>query len=231
MGLDFYVGTLSRYHSREWQTELQRDWGAHTVYIGLKPGEKPPDLDLASRVVEAWRRAMGKSLRLRLDWSESPDQPYFTEQALWPCFHALRLWAACDDQGVPPAAAASTPPADWDKHPALKRYQNDQVRTRYSQLLLWVYVWLPLKQPVSVFEAESPGGARMRYGNVRELLEQLKLLNRRTWRFPDGPEEEVRKNAVKESSDLDGCARHAWLQMRRFAELAVKLSLPMVLDY
>jgi hypothetical protein len=102
MGLDLYVGTLSRYHSGDWETQLQK-WARENGvgYQRVNPTDSgdsgPSTVDLVG-VVQAWRselsRRLGQELGTSLEWDERPEAPCFSLQLGWDPYADLLLWAA-----------------------------------------------------------------------------------------------------------------------------------------
>jgi hypothetical protein len=101
MGLDIFVGTLTRYYSGQWETVVQQafadddDIGVLVVRPSSPDAETDPEA-IRPAVLE-WRRqlsdAFGAHLQEPLDWNESPEAPYFTDKPGRRCFNALVSWA------------------------------------------------------------------------------------------------------------------------------------------
>ena len=106
MGLDVYVGSLTRYNSGDWELIAQkvaREMGVPFQVIrpdGETSEAIPPDE--TKRVIFEWRNSISKALGTLLDWDESPHSPYFTDKPDFDGYMALLLWAACAEQSVPP---------------------------------------------------------------------------------------------------------------------------------
>jgi hypothetical protein len=88
VGLDVYVGTLTRYYTGDWDTLLQqlgREAGAR-VEVARRPDERggwlrrlvdrfrPTGPAAATRAVEQWRKELSREVCAPLDWSEASDQ-------------------------------------------------------------------------------------------------------------------------------------------------------------
>src|SRR5688572_18597938 len=129
MGLDVYVGTLTRYYTGDWETLIQRAGRAAGLRVVVQRPEAPRGgwlsrlVDLlrprgpaaARRDVDRWRRDLGRKIAAPLDWSEEPEQEYFTDKPGWEGYGALLLWAAYDE--LPKARRAETA-ASWDSDSA-----------------------------------------------------------------------------------------------------------------
>ena len=75
MGLDVYVGSLTRYYAGDWETIVQQTareqgFSAEIVRASEPPEDAITDPDTIRELVEAWQRL------LELDWNESPEAPY-----------------------------------------------------------------------------------------------------------------------------------------------------------
>jgi hypothetical protein len=103
MGLDIYVGSLTRYYRRDWETVVQqagRESGMEVQIIFS--GETVPDPDLSEDETRAaildWRANLDKELTQYLseglNWSEESSTLYFTDKPDWNGYGALMLWCA-----------------------------------------------------------------------------------------------------------------------------------------
>src|SRR5262245_32541171 len=115
MGLDVYVGSLTRYYTGDWETIVQQ-WGRQNgvpvtvVRAGQSPGgggsvwerlfkrNAPSPAEKTRIAVIGWRgqiaRVLGREAALSFDWDESAASPYFTDKPDWAGFGALLLLAA-----------------------------------------------------------------------------------------------------------------------------------------
>jgi len=105
LGLDVYVGPLTRYYTGDWKLITQQAAEAEGVeFHVIRQNERPPDAitdqGQVLSAVTAWRDALvaaaGGDLP-RLDWDDSPTREYFTDKPDWDGYWALRLLAARDE--------------------------------------------------------------------------------------------------------------------------------------
>ncbi len=235
MGLDIYVGSLTRYYSGNWQTIVQQSAAEQGLDIRM---DRPPppnalrDSTAARAAVVQWRDAMsqglGKHIEGALDWDESDGAPYFTDKPAWDCYGDLVLWAAYEEQPnlKRPAAAVE----DWTKDPAFLASTSEKFHSRYSQLLHNTELWLPCPFPFT-FVAKDVGGNQVGIGSSVALGEQLRSLNQRTWRADPSLLERWRKEGADFGAPLETGARFAFSLMLALTDLAVQHGLPMKLDY
>ena len=104
MALDVYVGTLTRYYTREWENVAQRQAREQGLKYTLISPDGPwdklekPDPTEVSTVIERWREALnqglGENISQPLSWDESANAPYFTDRPSYQGYSGLQLWAA-----------------------------------------------------------------------------------------------------------------------------------------
>jgi len=111
MGLDVYVGPLSRYYAGDWETIVQQVAKGSGIAVEIvRP--KPPRRGwfkklrdglhffrpTAEESVRRWRKRLRRDLGISdLDWNEDPETEYMTDKPAWDCYGALVLWAAYDE--------------------------------------------------------------------------------------------------------------------------------------
>lgn len=186
MGLDVYVGSLTRYYARDWETIVQRlgrEHGFEVQMIGA-PDESDAITDPESirESVCAWRdmltAGLGEALDAPLDWDESNESPYFTDKPAWDCYTSLKLWGAYAEQTelIRPTAFVS----DLASDEAYTKCTEPDFPSEFAQLLRDVEIWLPHDFEFT-FRAPDVGGREMEFGSAVALRRQLDELNRRTW--------------------------------------------------
>src|SRR5262249_42587409 len=111
MGLDVYVGSLTRYYTGDWKTKLQQmapELGIPVRVIRPTPRQswfrsifdhiRPKGPTPAAKVVQQWQSRLRHELGLEeIHWNENPAAEYFTDKPAWDCYGALVLWAAYDE--------------------------------------------------------------------------------------------------------------------------------------
>lgn len=236
MGLDVYVGTLTRYYARAWETTVQRlarekGWELEVVRPDGPPPPAPDPHDVEPAMI-AWRAALNESLgshlSMPLDWVEGMAPPYFTDKPAWDCYSALLVWAAHEEQGDPHLPAVA--PEDWTSDPAVRRSEAEGFESRYGQLLYGPEWWLPGDYGFT-FRTPAPTGTPVVMGATGTLAAQLRELNARTWRADDATIDAWRRDGADFGAPLERSARLAFAVFTRMVEEAEAHRLPMLLDY
>jgi hypothetical protein len=236
VGLDIYVGTLTRYYAREWQTILQQaapELGVEVRVVRPTQAEDtitdPAELE---QVVTAWRDQLAGGLRKHVAvpvvWNEGMDAPYFTDKPAWDCYAALMIWAAHEehrDIELPQVA-----PDDWSEHPAVARSQATDFKSRYKQLLNGPELWLPVDFDFT-FRTEDAAGVSVEIGSVRALAAQLRQLNDRTWQADEAMIEQWRRKGAEHGAPLEISAQFGFAIFDTLVRSALEHQLPMKLDY
>lgn len=245
MGLDIYVGSLTRYFTHDWRTIVQQlaECGEGPDVQIIRPDgadDAVTDPEEIRSAILAWRQGLSAGLAAHLaaplDWDESGSTPYFTDKPAWDCYGALLLWAAYSEHGdlVKPLANPVCSPegemGDWHRDPAFQRSVAEGYRTRYGQLLHDVEVWLPAGYDFT-FGAPWVTGDPRRFGACGALVSQLDDLNARTWRATPEDLVEWRRNGADHGAPLEVAAQFAFGLMRDLAGKATEGRLPMLLDY
>lgn len=232
MGLDIYVGSLTRYYCRDWESAVQRlgrDMGiAVKVIAPSRDHAPPPTADEARSIISPWmqklRQSAAKSGITVREWDEHTND-YFTDKPAWDCYDALRLWAARDEH---PAGFLSRlrPARGIDADPSLKKSVALASNGRYHQIVSGAEFWLPIEQNV-VFNSVDPTMNPTRFGSTICLQQQLRLLNERTWRS----NAMAATSGEREPTSMADKARSAWQILTSLVDQACAYSLPMKLDY
>ena len=103
MGLDVYVGPLSRYYAGDRETIVQQVAKGSGIAVEIvRP--KPPRRGwfkklrdglhffrpTAEESVRRWRNRLRRELGISdLDWNEDPETEYMTDKPAWDCYGAL----------------------------------------------------------------------------------------------------------------------------------------------
>ena len=244
MGLDIYVGSLTRYFARDWKTVIQQaseSQGIPVEVVRVNESEGAvTDPEELRPAVLAWRQGLSQGLSAHgvqpLEWDESGRAPYFTDKPAWDCYGALILWAAYSEH--PELSRPSANPlhlpgrktGDWHNDEAYRRIGADGFRTRYGQLLRDVEVWLPGEFDFT-FDAQWLTGKPVRIGASRHLFRQLADLNASTWNAAESELERWRRDGAEVLAPLEVSARFAFSVLNHLAGKAVEHRLPMLLDY
>lgn len=234
MSLDVYVGSLTRYFLRTWETEAQRWAREEGLDDQLVPAPEPlpPQEPLAvQKLVENWRAGVEAELKDRagcaLDWAEHAEAPYFTGRPSWECYGHLLLLAAYDE--FPGAERPKGPVPHWEQDTLYLRAAAGS--KRYPQLLRGAVWWLPCDFDW-MFLAEDPGGHERGIGSSVKLLSELEALNQRTFQLDTPTLASVRQAGTpKRGADLETGAKFALALCTELARLSVAKRLPYLLDF
>ena len=221
MGLDVYVGSLSRYYMEGPSDVVER--------IARHQGVPFDDGEDAEEVVRAavvnWRaglnRWLGDRLPGPLDWDESGPAACFTDKPGWDGYGGTLLLAAHDEHPeLPPPTTVS---ADWPDDLAYQASSARGADSRYQQLLT-PELWLPCRFEFTV-RVQDLTGEEVEVGSSLALLDQLELLKLR-YRL-DGQPVEV----AGDGHSLSAAAGTGLNVLLRLAERSVRHRLPMKLDF
>jgi hypothetical protein len=239
VGIDVYVGTLTRYHAGRWKTVVQQSAEAQGIQFerhdaaGRLVDAPPLDPAEVRPIVEKWRRdistGLGKRLKTPLDWDESDERPYFTDKPGWWGYQGVLLLAAHRELATFGWSLPKKMPEDLNADPAVTAGSGMK---RYGQLFE-AAVWLPAKLDFT-FRAHWITGDDLTFGSNVVLLDQLRDLNRRTykadvatlaeWRKGEGPDD-----LADWPAEL--MAKYGLAVFTGLAERSVESRLPMLLDF
>jgi len=235
MALDVYVGTMTRYYRRDWETVGQR-WAREqgTKYGVIRPGGAPPSpsAEQIKEAVTTWCAAMTDALAPHgfgpVNWDEDDHQPYFTDRPGWVAYCALLVWAAHSEH--PDLPLPNIPPESWADDPAYQRSTKSEFKTRF-RTILEAQLWVPSDFPF-VFGFPTLASEKASYiGSIFTLKKQLDDLDARTsdqLQQLKAPGSQIRKpngrSLVEEA--------HAGLKIfRNLANQACEHRLPLLLDF
>ncbi len=236
MGLDIYVGTLTRYHLGDWETVVQRlarEEGLSLTVIRSEPepDDAVTDPAVVAEAVDGWRGALGAGLGDHLSADFSSDErlgaPYFTDKPDWIGYSGLVLLAAHAALPQHPFPASGT--AAFDKDEAYAELAAQDFRCAFLQVL-GPELWLPVPFDFA-FGAQDVVGNDVVIGSSISLLEQLRQLNDQTHGASEQELERARRDGVDQDGPFEESARFGLAMFLHHAELAVQNRLPMKLDY
>jgi len=236
LGLDIYVGSLTRYYAGDWElvaARVAREIGASFQVVRQhNPPDAIRDPEEIRRIVLEWRNGLAASLASRLpeplDWDESPTAPYFTDKPAWDGYQGLLLWAAYEEH--PELAIPKDLPKDFARDPAIQRSMGRDCRTAYPALLSDAKFWFPTRLPF-IFEAPDASGNKAIIASSVSLAQELNELNRKTWNMNEAELDQCAFDGCPANSPLEVAARFAFALFRRHALLSVTHRLPMLLDW
>lgn len=132
MGLDVYVGPLTRYYTGNWKLITQQAAEAAGIEFQViraheAPADAVTDPSEVRQAILDWRSALvrGSGGRLpSLDWDDLPQADYFTDKPDWDGYWAVKFLAAHDefpDVRVPTRVALPSQMGDPSKEPLARR--------------------------------------------------------------------------------------------------------------
>jgi hypothetical protein len=221
VGLDVYVGSLTRYYV-EGAADLVERIARHQ---SLPVADGQDGEEVIRTAVVCWRdgltRWLGDRLAGPLDWDESGPAPCFTDKPGWDGYGGALLLAAHDEHPELPAPAVVS--ADWPDDPAYQASSARGAGSRYQQLLT-PELWLPCRFEFTV-RTQDVTGEEVEIGSTPVLLDQLELLSSR-YRL-DGRA----ADPALDGHSLSAAAGNGLAVLRRLAEWSVGHRLPMKLDF
>jgi hypothetical protein len=235
MGLDIYVGSLTRYYAGDWETVAEKaakEQGSEVIVRREESPDAITDPDEIRSAVLSWRgqvsEHLGANIESPLDWEEAANAPYFTDNPAWDSYSSLLLWAAYSENPELPRPHECI--EEWDADAAFQKSTARGFKTAFPQLLRDVQLWLPQRFKFT-FSVEDLSGQEIICGSAIELSEQLKELNRRTWNATDAVISEWRQNGAGDKAPLEIGARYAFAVMSELSQQAIAHRLVLKLDY
>jgi hypothetical protein len=221
VGLDVYVGSLTRYYVESSADVVERI--ARHQGMAVSDGQDAEEVIRAA--VMGWRdglsRWLGDRLDGPLDWDESGPAPCFTDKPGWDGYGGTLLLAAHDEHPELPAPAQVS--ADWPDDPAYQAASAPGAGSRYHQLLT-PELWLPCRFAFTV-RTQDITGEEVELGSSMALLDQLEVLSTR-YRLDGQP-----PDPAADGHSLSAAAGNGLAVLRRLAERSVINRLPMKLDF
>lgn len=236
MGLDIYVGSLTRYYAGDWETILQQigrteGMNATTIRATPQPLDRVTDPIEIQRAVDIWRQHLTKGLTSELpngiSWDERAVAPYFTDKPGWKARAALILLAAH-------AARPGHPRQElkWmnvQKDPAYQSLEADRFVCPFQQVFQ-PELCLPCDFPFT-FRTLDVSGNESVIGSSIELLKQLRELNAATYKASEAQLQQWKHDGPSAQDNFEQESRFGLAIFLHHAQLSVEHRLPMKLDY
>jgi hypothetical protein len=221
VGLDVYVGPLTRYYV-EGPADVVERIARHQ---GVPFGDGQDAEEVIRAAVASWRdgltRWLGDRLTGPLDWDESGSARCFTDKPGWDGYGGALLLAAHDEHPELPSPAVVS--ADWPDDPAYQAATARGASSRYQQLLT-PELWLPCRFAFTV-RTQDVTGEEVELGSSVALLEQLERLAAR-YRLDGQP-----VDPGGDGHSLAAAAGNGLSVLRRLAARSVSHRVPMKLDF
>lgn len=187
MGLDLYAGSLSRYHSADWEIEAVRAMRAMGVGSEVRYTDGPPvrpSKDTAGAMVALWRRNLelkyAHIIKQGLKWVEIDSMPYFARKSDYDGRRALILAGAYAEH--PELTRPTQLPSTYDEDPAYAEISKDYTGSIVS--ILECHMFLPSTENFLIAEPDAIGV--MRYTtSTANLAGALRTVNQAHWRADD----------------------------------------------
>ena len=227
MALDIYVGSLTRYYLKDWESagaRVAREMGASYEIVRPQPGvdDAVTDPAVIKDAVLTWRKSLEMGLKQHLadglSWSEESDAPYFTDRPAYDGYAGLVLLAAHTERPEFPLPDQAV--SQWQEDDAFRAVTAKDFKSRFSAVYD-VEIWLPSRFPFK-FKVPDVAGATVWFGSSVSLCEQLQRLDDETYRGQFGGTPQ---------NPFDQSARFGLEMFLRLARLSVEHKLPMRLDY
>ena len=253
MGLDVYVGPLTRYYSFDWETIVQqtgRQQGMD-VHIVRPPGFEKPDPEDVLRLVAGWRKALADEIGVPMRWEESAFGPYETDKPDWDGYQSVRFLALLEefpDLPAPPQIERHDLDS-LDRHPLERRFgevYNQRNPSRLGRLLgrkapeptaeprypniHVAQLWLPVTLP-NLLQTTGPMDNELTIGSVDGLVAELEQVNDRTLRLDGAAIDAAGTAGPPEDGAFDPLARFGLAIFMTLARTAKERSQPMILDW
>ncbi len=237
MGLDVYVGSLTRYYSGNWETVAAR--AAREVGVEfqvIRHGSSADDPDGREEVltdpgqiaaaVNAWRTTVSDALGQPLDWVEDVEAPYFTDKPAWDGYGSLQVLTAsveCGEQTRPAVGVEQ-----WSENDVWRR-ATEAKRPRFAHFY-FPELWLPVDLEY-VFEAGDLAGNRIAIGSSIRLLDDLRAINEATFVGAEDDFASWRANGAEHGGPFEDTARFGLAVFLELGSKSVEQRLPIRLDY
>jgi hypothetical protein len=221
VGLDVYVGSLTRYYLEGTADVLERI----ARHQGMVVDDGQDAEEVIRSAVLTWRdglsRWLGDRLAGPLDWDESAPAPCVTDKPGWDGYGGALLLAAHDEHPELPAPTLVS--ADWPDDPAYQAASARGAGSHYAQLLT-PELWLPCRFEFTV-RTQDLTGEEVQLGSSPVLLDQLELLSAR-YQLDGWP-----LDPSADGHALPAAAATGLAVLRRLAEHSVAFRVPMKLDF
>lgn len=237
MGLDLYVGSLTRYFAGDWKTVTAQAAEADGIeFITHRPNEPEHRADPGEIQAEVarWQAAVAEALGLSSVWVDRPDAPYATDQPGWPGYGAVVLLACRLER--PDLASDADSPESFTESRAFEAVRASE--SRFPSLIGGAEWWLPTAGLKATFTGNGVDGTLLAMATLDQLLDELEALREGIGAEPAALNQALLTGGPDRSSaTVDRAAYlHDWglFGLAVFLELARQaqhMNLPLLMDY
>ncbi|MGH1456847.1 MAG: hypothetical protein ACRBDI_08710 [Alphaproteobacteria bacterium] len=235
MGLDVYVGALSRYYKQDWETISQtiaKEQEIDFVVLGAEP--VTDEVGELRKKIDEWRDgvkdyvkdASGGKEAVAFKWDESDDASFFTDKPDWDGYGALLLWAAYSEHDD--LSVTKILDDDWINDEAFLRSTADDFRSNYTALLN-ADMWVP-EEFAFVLSVHDVFGHDTAIGSIVKLGQELLALNDKTWQADSEEITRWLRDGFSDVGDLEHNAKFGFALFLDLANKAVDHNLIMKID-
>lgn len=243
MGLDVYVGPLTRYTLGAWLTVVQRALQAdghevRMVHTGPTQKDVITDPTVVADAVLSWQAGLLTALGASGGWADEAGLPYWTAKPDWDGYGGMVLLAAYDEQpelnpatrtGILRRRAPADSPRDLQSAPAYHRASTHP--SRYPSLLSGVEWWLPVEAAPPLFELPRLTGQPTRMSHVSQLVAELTMLAGRIGMDDVELQRRRQEGPPTADSDVETAGRYGLAVFSELAQAALQARQPLLLDY
>lgn len=242
MGMDVYVGPLTRYALGAWLTVVQQAGMADGIQVQVdRPAPEQDDVLTdpleVQDAVDRWQRGLNTALGGE-PWPDSAELPYWTDKPDWDGYGGLVLLAAYEERPkLAPGAkrgpftrGVSDDPRLFEESAAYQEASKSP--TRYVTLLSGVKWWLPLDSRAGVFHGPRLTGEETVMATVDQLVTELRDLAQVLGLTDSGERERIRRaGPPPRRNDVTAYGRFGLAAFLKLAETAQRERQPLLLDY
>ncbi|GAB3084040.1 hypothetical protein [Pedococcus soli] len=239
MGMDVYVGPLSRYLSGDWLTLVQQVGAAagHHVEVVRPEGSRLSPEDAATAAA-TWRDELCAALPCGPAWREGTELPYWTDKPDWDGYGGLVLLASYVEQpDLAPGRGGgflrrgrTDDPRDFTSAPAF--VEAAKAPKRFPSLLKGAQWWLPVDTGPVLFRSSTPSGPMLMMARISALLVELKGLSEAVGLTDRAEQAAVRQaGPPRPGADAQTCGRFGLSTFLPLAGKAYVDKQPLVLDH
>lgn len=187
MGLDIYAGTLTRYYSGEWETQVQK-WARENGYEfdkidqdGNKIIQEEVDFEELSSAISAWQGKIAELLaqnEIKVSfWNDDAREEYFTDKPDWDAYGALLLFTAAMIQKTEFPAKVKKGHSYIEEAVVVKQMEAQQPGL---SMFARSELWLPFDE-VFCFYYHNPFEKEMMISTIGCLEYELDYINKLKW--------------------------------------------------